>query len=227
MSLYLVSCASQPPNVVPRGRQYSATLPEFPWPPPKASAFTVIPSEFFKKPLANIVYLSDLDRKLSTTLDSAGYFEKSYYYVPDGFAIVTLLEQISPDGTSKGIPDRWAAHIKPLNKFSFAPYLKALFTANPGYYRIIVFIITPIPFSQKEAMVRSDEARGWLSSGLNKLPNSIGKQKYSEDYTCTALIYEFEQSGSGKEAALDVPTHLGLSGRDHLIKARLWSELER
>ena len=197
---------------------------EFPWPPRRASATAVIPSEFLTQK-TDKVSLKNIEQKLSATLDSCGYFEKSYYAVPGGFAIVTRLEQIDPDGRSKEIPDRWSVEVEPLRSFSLEAYLKALFTARCGYYRIIAFIVTPHPFSQSDITVSRDEAMDWVHEGWNKLPSSIGEREYlPKELSSTALIYEFEQPESGKKAELKTPGRL--TGRDHLRKAKIWYALE-
>jgi hypothetical protein len=169
--------------------------------------------------------LKDVDLRLTTALDACGYVGKSYYAVPDGFALVTQLEQINPDGTSRPLPSRWAAKVQPLSTFSLSDYLKALFTANPGRYRIIVFIVTSHPFSQTDAKVSKAEALGWLSKGLNQLPASIGDLSFTSDYAATALIYEFEEAHAGENAVFITPS--GLTGRDHLTKSKLLPALEK
>lgn len=161
--------------------------------------------------------------RLSTALDGAGYSEKSYYSVPEGFAIVSRLEQIEADGTSKPLPSRWAVDVGPLQNFSLSSYLQALFTANPGFFRVIVFVVTPHPFSQKKVKVKRDEAMEWLAEGLNQLPSEIGDVELSNKYACAALIYEFEQPRSHKSTILKQPSHL--TGLLHLQKARLWSAI--
>jgi hypothetical protein len=160
---------------------------------------------------------------LSDALDDAGYNERSYYSVPDGFAIVSRLEQIEEDGTSKPLPNRWAVEIGPLQEFSLSRYLQVLFTADPGFFRVIVFVVTPHPFSQKNVKVPRDEAIKWLAEGLNQLPSDIGDLELSSQYSCTALIYEFEQPRSRKAAILKRPSHL--TGLIHLQKAKLWNLL--
>jgi hypothetical protein len=169
--------------------------------------------------------LRDVDARLNEALGKAGYFEKSYYAVPGGFALVTRLEQMNPDGTPKPEPQRWAAEIGPLREFSLSAYLRALFTSNPGYFRVIAFIVTPHPFSYAGARVNREDAIRWLQEGLNKLPSSIGESQYSADHSCTALIYEFEKSDPNQAARTRIPG--GLTGRAHLEKSRLWSALEQ
>ena len=205
-------------------------LPEFPLPAPPASATIILPSYFFKtKAKANeeAIYLKDIAQILNNSLVAAGYFEKSYFAVPDGFAIVTRLEQINFDGTPKQSSERWATVVEPLRKLSLRRYLEALFTANPGYYRIIVFIVTPHPFSQTAPEINRDEAEAWLRKGVNTLPKSIGQQIYSSDYNITALIYEFEQPSGFEEDKVNIIIPGRLDAKSHLLKAGLWNALEK
>lgn len=197
-------------------------IPKFPWPPPEASETVGIRQELLK-PAGETIRLSDVEEKLSIALDSQGYAQKSYYSVPGGFAMVTRLEQFLLDGRSKEPPDRWASEIGPLREFSLDEYFKALFTANPGRYRIIVFIVTDNPFAQS-GTTSQDEAESWLRSGLNELPESIGRDEYSEDYTTTVLVYEFEQPGRGEEVVLKIPG--SLTAPEHLEGARIYNALE-
>jgi len=200
-------------------------IPEFPWPPPEASSTAVIPSQFLAYSAGEIVRLCDIDERLSAALEHCGYVEKSYYGVQDGFAVVTRLEQINSDGTPKEPPERWSMAVGPLRRFSLREYLRSLFSANAGYYRIIVFIITPHPFSQSEVRLSSGEIEAWLRGGLNVLPSSIGERVYTNEYNTTALIYEFEQSEVGAEPNLIVPGRL--TAQTHLKKSELWNSLER
>jgi len=200
-------------------------IPRFPWPPPKASSKDKIPDIFFRKNEWQKIYLQNIERQISFALEGAGYFEKSYYAVPDGFAIVTRLEQINEDATSKPEPERWATKVGPLRRFSLSAYLRALFTCNSGYFRVIVFIVTPHPFIQADIQIKKDEAIEWLYAGMDKLPRLIGMLPYTNDYSCTALIYEFEKVDATMDAISRVP---GLhTARNHLLKSKLWSKLRR
>jgi hypothetical protein len=98
--------------------------------------------------------------------------------------------------------------------------------APPGYYRVIVFIITPHPFVQSDAKVTAEQATQWLGSGADRLPESIGALDFSrEGYACTALVYEFKRrTESDKPMILDPGN---IPGRIHLLKAGLWGALAR
>ncbi|MCI5146631.1 MAG: ankyrin repeat domain-containing protein, partial [Candidatus Electrothrix sp. AR3] len=155
-------------------------IPPFPWPPPKASAFEKIPSKFLSTSASDKqTSLKDVAEKLEAAFGDAGYSEKKYYQVPDGFALVSKLEQFHSDGTPKEQPDRWAAEFRPPRIFSLKSYIKSIFTANPGRYRIVVFIVTSQPF-ESEDTVNREEAMAWLDSGIMVLPKSIGDEAYTD-----------------------------------------------
>lgn len=225
-----------------------AVIPEFPWPPPAASASLVLPNAFVLgqwrlhrevHPLRRtgqyfyyyyydeeeLVRLWDsggprlihVNATLTNALSGAGYYEASYYSVPDGFAVVTRLEQINSDGTPKPSPSRWETQPRRLEKFSLAEYLRALFLANPGFYRIIVFVVTPHPFTQSREVVTREEAISWLRFGANVLPLELSLQPYSAAFTCTALIYEFEKVDVQAKATIKVPGRL--SAQIHIEKS--------
>ncbi len=201
------------------------SLPEFPWPPPRASAETVIPSEFLRKPGQLVLHLGDVDHILVSGLDANGYYDRSYYAVPDGFALVTRLEQINPDGTPKTLPSRWNLEVEPLRRFSLSKYFQALFTASPGDYRIIVFIITSHPFAQTDAKVSEKQALNWLEAGFERLPPEVEEVEYTREYGCTALVYEFRLASRDVPPTLELPSRL--PGRTHLERANIWSALSK
>jgi outer membrane protein OmpA-like peptidoglycan-associated protein len=192
-------------------------IPQFPWPPPTASARQVIPRNLLSHGQST-TQLGDLNTVLCAALDRNAYTEKSYFAVPHGFALVTRLEQIEVDGRSKMSRDRWLIGPSPaLSNFSVSSYLARLFTANPGYYRLIVFVVTDVPFAQTSAKISDYEAIKWLSEGLNVLPQEIRTKPYDETVDCTALIYEFERQPDKNPSILlpsrlDAGTHLTKSG---------------
>jgi hypothetical protein len=199
-----------------RGVEDEEAMPEFPWPPPRASASDVIPRGLLVGNAAHPI-LSTVAQAIESAFAQTGYGEKSYYSVPGGFAMASQIEQINHDGSPKESFDRWSLQVPPLRKFELGPYLTALFTARPGYYRVIVFIVTSKAFSQRDVKITSEQSRAWVSSGSNKLSEEIGNQEYSSAHSCTALIYEFRQTG--KHAELVDPSQI--TGKTHLDKAGL------
>ena len=193
-------------------------LPEFPWYPPTPSARLVVPKAAFKGAATFGALFSDLDQALENT----GYAEKSYYSVPDGLAVVTRMERVYADGRPEGLPARWELEHYGPPRLSLREYVEALFTANPGFYRVIVFVVTDRPFGAGQRSVSPDEATSWLADGFNALPEDWRAKPLPSNYTCTALIYEFLVKNGGLPALL-VPSHL--DAKTHLVKSGLWAAL--
>ena len=204
---------------------FTSAFPTFPWPPPEASASMIIPRNVWQKPDGTSIYLKDIDDTLIAALESSGYIEKSYYAVPGGFALVTRLEQIDQSGTPLEGPNRWHSEVDALSKFSLREYLKALFTVRPGYFRVVVFLVTPHPFTQKNRSLTRSEAMEWLNAGANVLPESHSLHRYSNQFTTTALIYEFLKTDSNEEPHQKIPGLL--TGKDHLVKSGILDALNR
>lgn len=163
-----------------------SSVPAFPWPPPQASTQYVLPKNLFSK----LNTLGDADAKISAALSACGYYEKSYFRVPEGFALVTRLEQFNEDGSCKASNDRWNVTLKP-SSFDLSDYFRALFWGRKGRYRILVFVVSSRPFSQGSATVTEGAAVQWLKTGMNYLPATIAGQALT-GHICTALVYEFE-----------------------------------
>ncbi|GAK55864.1 hypothetical protein U27_02825 [Candidatus Vecturithrix granuli] len=209
----------QPPL---RSARAAMPIPEFPWPPPQPSASVKVPSEFLLNSETSTL-LQEVAERLERAFEQAGYGEYSYYQVPDGFALISQIEQYNPDGTPKELPDRWAAALTPPRSFSLTAYVKSLFTSQAGYYRIIAFIVTSAPFAQTTNIVTPQEAEAWVTGGSRQLPANIGELGYTDHHYCTALIYEFEQTDQNSAPMFKELSEL--SGKEHLKKATLWSVL--
>jgi len=200
-------------------------LPEFPWPPPKPSATASLAFGSLKQVAGAGPTFHDVDTKISQALATAGYDEKSYYGVPNGFAVVTRLEQMDADGYPAA-SDRWVSSLRPisLTRFSLSNYLEALFGVPQGHYRLFVFIVTSDMVMQSGTPVTQGQAQTWFVEGANKLPNEMESWPYTNEHTCTVYIYEFIQSGVGENANQNIPSIM--TGRQHLERAGLWESLE-
>jgi hypothetical protein len=164
----------------------------FRWPPPRPSVRTVLDRV---ATFAGAVSLGEVDDRLSGALRAAGYESPAYYSAPGGYAMVARLEQIEADGTPKPVPMRWSAALPQREVFNLGDYLKALFSAPEGNYRVIVFVVSDAPFATTEDVATREEAAAWLHGGLNVLPAAIAQRPLNAQYACTALIYQFRKLG--------------------------------
>jgi hypothetical protein len=208
------------PAATPESLPPTVSMPKFPWPPPGASAEHQIRNKWVSE--GDQTTLLDVAEKLEAALEIAGFETWKYSYVPNGFALVTQIEQILPDGTPRR--ERFRTDLPSFSDLSFVEFLIALAKAPSGYYRVIVFVVTDTPFSRGETAPTESEARRWLDTGLNKLPASFREMIYGTDYRTTALIYEFKKLST--QPATLVSQSLS-SGRVHLEKAHIWDALTR
>lgn len=195
--------------------------PVFPWPPPRASTTDKLPQRFFYSD----VRLGDVEEKLNEALDEGGYYEKSYYPVPGGFAIVTRLEQIDAAGNPKPEQARWSLSDDLGDDFSLMKYLRKLFTADPGHFRVIVLIVTSKSIELSDQEASREETLRWLDAGWkNNLPADLAERPFTDEHGCIALVYEFEVM-KASAPRLVTPSHL--PGRHHLKTTQLWETLEK
>ena len=163
--------------------------------------------------------LGDVDNKLRSALDNKGYTQRSYFYVPNGFALVTQLEQYNAkDATIRNDGTRWLDYPKQEGFSGIMSYISSFIMPNKGYFRLFVFIVTNEPFGGSKQKVSKSEASAWLNQGFNKLPNAIKNAPYTEGYAVTVLVYEFEVPESNRKAKQVCPTPL-FDAQTHLKQA--------
>lgn len=137
---------------------------------------------------------------METALRSGGYGQTGYYSVPGGFAIASQLEQFKPDGQPANNPYRWSQQIETPRVFS-TEYWSDLIKGRVGHYRVIVFAVSTDFFVQTSGKrVDVDQASRIAIEGANILPNEVGNLPYTDEYNCTALVYEFEKTFADRPA---------------------------
>ncbi len=175
--------------------------------------------------------LLEAGNKLSAALadESCGYLEQGFYDFPygRGFVLATRLEQIDPDDARPKQPGRWSTKVDPLNDgFSLTSYLKALFFADNGHFRLLLFVFSDQPLLFDETKKRSisrEEGAGLVRNGDPQLSAAYDDLQFDDGYHCTALIYEFEQSEFTHAVKLvEKSPH---SGAVHLQSAGILSKL--
>lgn len=207
----------QPPPPPPPESVGPQTAPPFPWPPPRASATSDIP----RRLLEDAKSLGDVDGKLLEGLNQAGYGERSYYWVPGGFALATRIERMDDDGAPHR-SDRWNLNPSLKKNFDLFVFLKALVSAPVGRYRVFVFTVTSQPYTFDSTEPSYETAIRWAGGGASALTSEIAQEPFTKEHSVKALIYEFEKS-AGKERQMDPSA---LSGADHIARSGIQSGLE-
>lgn len=189
-------------------------IPQLTWPLPAASAtmdltFALLLNHH------GLATFGDVDSILHRALSATGYDTMSYFATPHGFALVTRIEQIEATGAPRPPPWRWSVEAPriTLSEFSLSGYLRALFTANPGHYRVLTFVVTDSPIKQTEQHVTIEEATLWMHEGVVALPRAIASKRWTATAACVALVYEFVRN-DGQQAKVVVPG--SIEGRVHL-----------
>lgn len=195
-------------------------LRDFPWPPPRPSAWAEIPNDLLIAGAAAPTF-GDVYVRLGRALDAAGYFQRSVLGAPHGFALITQLERIDDDGTPAG-SGRWQV-TEDSTAFSLLRYVQRLLYAEPGRYRVVVLVVSDEPFSAAtQTTATPKQLQSLMGDGLNTLPAALARESYSKEHVTTALIYEFRKVPKG-EPEFVAPS--ALQGRDHLVQARIWAAL--
>lgn len=145
--------------------------------------------------------LLEANTRLSVALWSSGYVTLSHWLAPDGFAILTELEQIEESGRPKVGEQRWSTSASPItwDTFSIRNYLRALLTANSGYYRVLLFIVSGSPIIQSEEPTSWGEMVQFIHGGSLTPSMDLSLKKWTDQMQCVALIYEFRRD-NGEDA---------------------------
>ena len=222
LSIALSSGSSSLDDVVTIGygtkKDPGERIPVFPWPPPNYTILYVLNNIYFK----NAKTLANADKIITTALEDSGYDNGAYFYIPNGFALVTRIELIRENGTPLDTPSRWNGSIKGYYHLTWSAYLKALIFPNKGYYRIIVFAVTDKGINSSGKKVTKKVAEQWLFDGISALPESIAKKKYDAGYRCSAIIYQFRKQEGMSPELLQPGT---ITGLDHLSKSGILANL--
>jgi hypothetical protein len=168
--------------------------------------------------------LAAVAARLGAALDACGYAERAWFSIPGGFALVTRLEQINDDGTPKSGAARWAAE-PPRQIAGIRDYMRALFSAPGGRFRVVVFLVTDEPVGGGTPAPARAEAVGWLREGALSLPPEIAAQPLGDAHQAYAYIYEFEKQGDAEarflaESRLTAQAHLNAAGLLMALGAR-------
>jgi hypothetical protein len=197
----------------------ASTLRKFPCTPPTPSSSTILDRPLWRG--ARYELLGDVAGRLRRALTVAGYDEATYYRTCGGFVLATRVERTLGDG--KPDPrDRFpSAGAEPSGGvFDLGRVLRALFVAEPGRFRLIVFVLTNQAIQFSDAPFSETQARALVASGALELDRSMALGQLDEtDDDLYVLIYEFEKRRGSDQAVLLRP---GMAVRTHLAGAKLF-----
>jgi len=216
-ALTLVSCGGGgPPAPGPEPE-----FPQFrPWPPPRPTDRMVLPPAFF----IDDKTLGEVAKDLESAFVTQDYGYTSYYAIPGGFALVSRIEQVNPDGRSMQPPARWEADVHPPEINGIRDFIEALFYAAEGRYRLILFTVTAKRFTDSGEEVSREEADRWLGGGWDWLPEAVAEKPFTSRHRVNALIYEFDKPPRAEAVHRTSPR---FTARQHLELAGLWQLLAR
>lgn len=210
-------------HVYARQDEHDLPFPPLSWPPPEPSASASLSRDVVAS--HSDTSLFHIAGNLERSLKSAGYSDLRFFGVQDGFAIATRLEQIQRNGRGSKGSSRWESGILPAAEFTLKDYLKALLHGRRGYYRALLFVVTPHPVSPQPGQSSADQVRQLSRRGALALPYEIGLLEFSKKHKVTVLIYEFEKYEDDAQPALVTPGRL--PGDVHIRQSGVLKELQR
>jgi len=191
-------------------------LPQFPWPPPKASAFDKIPTKLLNKEHGR-TYLKDVAQRIETALNKLGYHELKWFAVKDGFVIMTRLEQFHFNGASLSGQSRWSTEIS-------GGFWDFLLKPKKGHFRQFIFVVTTHIINEIPKNIDYSELKTWFGEGIQSgIPSIIGDIPFAKTHKCIVFIYEFEKYP--EDSRMFFKSTSNLQGRTHLKKSKLWELL--
>jgi len=228
-------------------------IKKYPPPPiPMASADMIAAMPKFEKPLtptsrydcsqffSSCSNLSCVDEKLSKSVSSLGYTEKSYFYVNNGYVITLRLERTDEycsyfcENRSSKIEcscrfkyDNIVFERHNSNSFTLrevTEYFDAFLFGRRAYFRLFVFVVTD-DYIPTQKSITQTEAIGWIENGHSGLPIETARKKFTSNYSVNCWVYEYQANDNDK--VLKFVRNSGNSAYIHLQKSGILGELEK
>ena len=180
----------------------------FPWPAPAPSARMALPASMLDSARhGDAPTLQNAAEALDALLMRAGYSQRAYFRLKDdqqtlGFALVTRMERMHADGTPYPATERFMPANAP-DQFDVLSFVKSLFVAPVGYYRVIVITVARAPVATGQVPMAETQAEQLLSQGDSRLTGCVAGLPLTDHYAGDALIYEFRHAPEEQRAAAD------------------------
>jgi PEGA domain len=193
--------------------------------PPRATDSVVLPFQFASKKWT----LQNVAEHLGDALRNAGYWGKcSYYWLKDrhgpGFAIVTHIEHIQPDGKPV-LDQRWDFELPKYGPLTLDSLLGAIMHADPGRYRLLMLVVCKEPLVEQETPMTTHQVQE-LNAGPKWFADSPLKTVVpTEDFHLIAYVYEFERKSRSDNPTLMVSSNL--TAEQHLRSTALYDDIEK
>lgn len=194
------------------------SLPQIPWPPlPGYQPPEALDQEWFGGEAATggTMY----KRMKSAFSDISANFEVGLFAgPPNGFALVARMERIRENGDP--FPDRARWTRAGRAKVDFKDLLNDLFLEKPGYFRIVVFVVTDeVVFAP--SLDRDGRSLPDVSFGSQVMPDELTNMPLKGKHIF-ALVYSFQRP-AGQQ--MQIWNDGNPSTRQHLQAAGLWDRL--
>ena len=166
--------------------------------------------------------LADISARLDRSMDAASYRDRRYYLIPNGFAVMSQLEQFDINGRYNG-----NRRFAPPEAQDFDPLesVRNIFFAPVGYYRYIVFLVTDQPVIVSNHSMDRPEAISRFDQGAAAAPNCLDQIEFGDRYRVTALVYEYRKVGDDRSAPVPFNSPVGIER--HLTASGLLAALSR
>lgn len=172
----------------------SLPLPEFKLPAADCAIIKELAPAYRTRPRN----LGEVNNFLCEALQKKGYDQRSYYYLPDGFALVTQLEQCNQNGIPLPGADRWKDYAVPEKITGTWEYLKSLVLPQTSRFRLFVFVVydKALTSAPDRKLTDTKQAEAWLAQGGSSLPPDMEKWPLKPAHKVTMFVYELTQNSS-------------------------------
>jgi hypothetical protein len=196
-----------------------------PWTIPKEDLLTYEERRAGIKP-KGAYSLDDVAKSIGVALHESGYSNFYSYWLArghgPGFVLICPVEQIRADGTPVS-KNRWSFDV-PAYEFSIKTLLSAMFKALPGYYRMILFVVSEKDIVPKDVELTAKALKEASPGFLEEPPKEkASKIPVTPGFHCGAYVYEFERPTRNDDPVFK--DHSDLSARTHLASTGLWDHL--
>ena len=218
----------------PRDRGPTAALvretvrfPQFPCRPPNPSDLLTISRPLVERNGQKRT-LGAVEERLKQAFADAGYRQPRVYQTCGGFAMISSVERMRNDGAPFADPGRFVnldQSISAIEDFSIEGVLRALFTVQPGRFRLTAFVVSDQTIAPTSERLSSDAARALTQGGAVSLPPRLAGEDFTPAHKIIALVYEFEKAPGTAEARMSQPPRFSAS--QNLERAGILPALRR